>query len=240
MAVCQNSLKLLRLFRSMRKKMLKLSQIIALYLHYLENIRNWFLTDVWIILIKITYWMKSNLVSDRIILHIVIIELVDEIANTAERNETAIGIFLDLSKALDTINHDILLYKLEYYGFRGVPDWFKSYLSNRKQFVRYQVHDSDHKIINCGVPQGSILGPFLFILYINDIVNTTSLLELILFADDTTLLFSHPEIDSQNNIFNNELQKICNWFRWTSYLSLLVRQITWCSVLIIIEGNSLI
>ena len=94
------------------------------------------------------------------------IELVDKIANAVERNETTVGIFLDLSKAFDTINHDILLYKLEHYGFRGVAlDWFKSYLSNRKQFVHYQMHDSNHKIINCGVPQGSILGPLLFILY---------------------------------------------------------------------------
>ena len=101
-----------------------------------------------------------------------------------------------------------------YYGFRGVAlDWFKSYLSNRKQFVRYQMQDSDHKIINCDVPQGSILGPLLFMLYINDIVNTTSLLELILFADDTTLLFSHPDIASQNEIINKELQEICNWFQ---------------------------
>ena len=146
--------------------------------------------------------------------YMAIIELVDKIANAVERNETTVGIFLDLSKAFDTINHDILLYKLEYYGFRGVTlDWFKSYLSNRKQFVRYQMHDSNHKIINCGVPQGSILGPLLFILYINDIVNTTSLLELILFADDTTLLFSHPDMASQNDIINIELQEICNWFQ---------------------------
>ena len=140
-------------------------------------------------------------------------------------------VYLDLSKAFDTINHDILLYKLEHYGFRGVAlDWFKSYLSNRKQFVRYQMNDSNHKIINCGVPQGSILGPLLFILYINDIVNTTSLLELILFADDTTLLFSHQDIVSQNDIINNELQEICNWFQ-ANKLSV---------NLIIVQGNSLI
>ena len=75
------------------------------------------------------------------------------------------------------------------------------------------MHDSDKKIIKCGVPQGSILGPLLFILYINDIVNTTSLLDLILFADDTTLLFSHRDIASKNDIINRELQEICNWFQ---------------------------
>jgi len=143
-----------------------------------------------------------------------ITELVDKIVKAVERNETTVGIFLDLSKAFDTINHDILLYKLDHYGFRGIAlEWLKSYLTDRKQFVRYQMHDSDHKTIQCGVPQGSILGPLLFILYINDIMNATSLFDVILFADDTTLLFSHPDIASQNDIINNELQEICNWFK---------------------------
>ena len=94
-------------------------------------------------------------------------------------------------KRIVTIKHDILLYKLEYYGYRGVAlDWVKSYLSNRKQFVRYQMHDSNHKSIHCGVLQGSILGPLLFILYINDILNTTSLLELEL--EQTTQLCYFP------------------------------------------------
>ena len=146
--------------------------------------------------------------------YMAITELVDKIVHAVEKNESTVGIFLDLSKAFDTINHEILLYKLEHYGFRGIViDWFKSYLSNRKQFVRYQMKDSDHKTIKCGVPQGSILGPLLFILYVNDIVNTTSLLELILFADDTTLLFSHSDIASKENTINNELQEICNWFK---------------------------
>ena len=143
-----------------------------------------------------------------------ITELVDKIVKAVEKNEATVGIFLDLSKAFDTINHDILLYKLNHYGFRGVAlEWLKSYLTDRKQFVRYQMHDSGHKTIQCGVPQGSILGPLLFILYINDIVNATSLFDVFLFADDTTLLYSHPDIASQNDIINNELQEICNWFQ---------------------------
>ena len=116
-----------------------------------------------------------------------------------------------MSKAFDTKNHDIVLYKLVNYGFTGVAlDWFESYLSYWKQLIRYQMHDSDQNIIKCGVLQGSILGPLLFLLYIYDIVSTTSLLELILFADDRTLLFYHPDIAFQNKIIIEELQEVSN------------------------------
>ena len=146
--------------------------------------------------------------------YMAIIELVDKVVSAVERNESTLGIFLHLSKAFDTIDHDILLNKLEYYGFRGIVlDWFKSYLKNRKQFVRYQACDSEYKNIKCGVPQGSILGPLLFILYVNDITSATSLFEIILFADDTTLLYSHPDIATKINLINKELSEICNWFK---------------------------
>ena len=98
-----------------------------------------------------------------------------------KRKKTSIGIFLDLSKAFDTIDHNILLYKMNYYGFRGIVyHWFKSYLSNRKQYINIGPNKSDQQNIICGVPQGSILGPLLFILYVNDITNTSDVLDFII------------------------------------------------------------
>ena len=143
-----------------------------------------------------------------------IIELVDKINIAVENNKSTIGIFLDLSKAFDTIDHNILLYKLEYYGFRGIVlEWFKNYLSNRKQYVSYNSSDSQLKDIVCGVPQGSILGPLLFILYVNDITSTSKILDFLLFADDTTILYSHNDIDSQISVVNTELKEVGNWFK---------------------------
>ena len=143
-----------------------------------------------------------------------ILELVDKISMAVENNETTVGIFLDLSKAFDTIDHNILLYKLEYYGFRGnVLKWFTDYLYNRKQYVLYNSYKSDHKNILCGVPQGSILGPLLFILYVNDITNTSNVLEFVLFADDTTITYSHSDVISKFDMINKELQEVTNWFK---------------------------
>ena len=143
-----------------------------------------------------------------------ITQLVDKINSAVEKNETTIGIFLDLSKAFDTIDHKILLYKLEHYGFRGVVlEWFKNYLSNRTQYVSYNNCKSSLRDIVCGVPQGSILGPLLFILYVNDITFTSNVLDFILFADDTTILYSHKDINSQVNVVNEELKEVSNWFK---------------------------
>ena len=102
-----------------------------------------------------------------------LIQLYDKLSDAIDQAKVTLGLFIDLSKAFDTVNHDILLAKLEFYGVRGVAlQWFKSYLSCRTQFVQYNGYNSSSKYIKCGVPQGSILGPLLFLLYnFNDLCN---------------------------------------------------------------------
>jgi len=142
-----------------------------------------------------------------------VIDIVDTITSAMDSHQFSIGVFVDLSKAFDTLNHKILLIKLNHYGIRGVAlDWFKSYLTNRYQYVEYNGVKSNPLGIICGVPQGSVLGPVLFLLYINDLVNATNSLELILFADDTNLFMSDASLDRLITTVNSDLTRLANWF----------------------------
>ena len=136
----------------------------------------------------------------------------DKSSAAFDRREHAIGVFLDLSKAFDTVNHVILFKKLKHYGIRGLAlEWVKSYFSERKQFVEFKNVRSSPQAISCGVPQGSILCPLLFILYVLDL-NNASILDAVLFADDTKLLVSHNDPVYLINTLNRELNKLSTWF----------------------------
>ena len=130
-----------------------------------------------------------------------------------DQNHYSLAIFIDLTKAFDTCNIDILLYKLNHYGFRGKSnDWFKSYLTNRLQFTSIRGVNSSLQELSCGVPQGSILGPLLFILLINDLPYATDFFN-ILYADDTTLQMSSNDLQDLFDHANSELTKLSDWFK---------------------------
>ena len=135
--------------------------------------------------------------------------IISNISKSFEDKENAYCICLDFAKAFDTVDDTILLKKLEYYGIGwNALEWFKGYLTDRHQYTETNGTLSTMSYINCGVPQSSILGPLLFLLYINDIVESTNVLKVYLFADDTTIFSSHkPHIDS-NQIINDELQDV--------------------------------
>jgi len=112
------------------------------------------------------------------------------------------------------INHEILLKKLEHYGVRGLPlKWFESYLHNRKQFVEYKNTSSSNMNVNCGVPQGSVLGPLLFIIYTNDLPEAVKVCKTILFADDTTIYLTGKNKRQLFSDMKNDLDCLIDWFR---------------------------
>ena len=107
--------------------------------------------------------------------------------NSFERKKFILGIFIDLSKAFDTVDHKILISKLKNYGVRGNNlKWFESYLNNRKQFTAYNNKYTSFETITCDVPQGSIFGPLLFLIYVNDLNQVSNILDRLMFADHTS------------------------------------------------------
>ena len=141
-----------------------------------------------------------------------LLSITEKIREALDSGHFACGIFIDLQKAFDTVDHDVLVAKLEHYGVRGTPNnWFKSYLNKRKQFVSINGFNSSECLINCGVPQGSVLGPLLFLIYINDLKNSIKYSTVHHFADDTNMLYIDKSLKKISKNVNYDLRGLTDW-----------------------------
>ena len=142
-----------------------------------------------------------------------LIEIVDQIRLSIDKDQLTCGIFIDLSKAFDTVNHDILLDKLDNYGIRGKAlSLFRSYLSGRKQYTVIENVKSKTSNIDCGVPQGSVLGPLFFLLFINDLPNCCPTGKIRIFADDTNVFFHSNNIEDLITNAKRIMLQLNSWF----------------------------
>ena len=139
-------------------------------------------------------------------------KLVDTLYDTFDEGRSAVGVFIDLAKAFDSINRNILFEKLHHYGIRGNSlQWIRSYFSNRHQYVYFNGVKSSLLPVNYGVIQGSIAGPLMFLIYINDIACCSSKIEFLLYADDTNVFVSSDGVDQSVDIMNAELKLLSSW-----------------------------
>ena len=129
-----------------------------------------------------------------------------------DKGEYNIAAFLDLRKAFDTVNHEVMLYKLFLYGVRGIElKWFSSYLKNGQQFCAYQNVKSDFRMVTCGIPQGSCLGPVFFLIYVNDLPFVVKNSKPGLYADDTGLTVSNSDLQTLPDLISEDLREIDSW-----------------------------
>ena len=154
-----------------------------------------------------------------------LISLTENIRKNLDEGNIDCGIFFDLQKAFDTVEHDIFLSKLQHYVIRGlVNEWFKSYLSNRKQYVSINGYDSNLADVKFGVPKGSVLGLLLFLVYINDLNQALKFCKVHHFADDTNLIHFSKSVYRLNKYVNLDLKNLTYWLN-ANRISLNVKKI---------------
>ena len=167
------------------------------------------------------YLMENNMIYDRQFgfranhsSNHAIISLTESIKNHLDNKRLVGGVFIDLQKAFDTVNHTILCDKLIYYGFQGsCQSLLKSFLTNRKQFVSINGHKSSEATIKCGVPQGSTLGPLLFLIYINDLHLCLKKSQASHFADDTCIMHASNKLKTLESNLNMDLKYVSDWLK---------------------------
>ena len=173
----------------------------------LQQITNYFLDNN--MLSPLQYGFRSNHSTE-----LAALNLVDELTYKLDRGIILINIYMDLSKTFDTLIHEILISKLKHYGVMGEAfDLIRSYLYQRQQLVELNGCLSDMRYIETGVPQGSVLGPLLFSIYINDLPSCSDMFKMIMYADDTTLLYDLSNDHDIETLLNNELCKITDWLQ---------------------------
>ena len=140
-------------------------------------------------------------------------QLIDFVSTGMDKQMHTGMIIVDLQKAFDTLDHGVIVERIKYFGFQtSVIKWFESYLSNRKFLVCIDNVSSEVGTLKYGVPQGSILGPLLFLLYINDLSQSLSDKSSYLYTDDTCTFYQHEAIEKIENVLNKEFSSLCQWF----------------------------
>ena len=140
--------------------------------------------------------------------------ITENIQSQLDQNKFCVRVLVDLKKVFDTVDHEILPKKLSHYGIRGIAnEWFCSYLTKRKQYVIIGNQVSTLNEISTGVPQGSVLGPLLFLIYINDLHKCIKYSKTYHFADDTSIMQSHSSLQILSKLINKDLSNLSNWLK---------------------------